>query len=82
MMSSTFAEMLRDETLRIEIGAAAVSDLAVENLGLLTADLSRAVRGSVIVRRADGSCVGANQLALDEVRLPPAVVAVPEPCAA
>jgi hypothetical protein len=31
-MSSTFSEMLRDETLRIEIGAAAVSDLAVENL--------------------------------------------------
>jgi hypothetical protein len=77
-MSSTFSEMLRDETLRIEIGAAAVSDLAVENIGLSTRRLSRAVRGSVITRRADGPGVSANQLAMDEVRLPPAVVAVPE----
>ena len=81
-MSTTFFEMLRDETLRMEIGAAATADLAVENVDLSTGTLSRAVRGSVIVRRAHGPGPGANQLEMDEVRLPAAVVPVLEPCAA
>ena len=81
-MSITFFEMLRDETLRIEIGAAAAADLAVENVELSTGDLSRAVRGSVIVRRAEGPGVSANQLTMEEVRLPAAVLPVLESCAA
>jgi hypothetical protein len=82
-MSSTFFETLRDETLRIEIGAAAASDLAVENVELSSSALSRAVRGSIIVRRA-GSCAGgtANRLAMDEVQLPARVAPVLERCAA
>src|SRR5438067_3816552 len=51
-MATTFAQTLRDETLRLEVGAPAVSDLAVENLDLSTASLTRAVRRSVIERRA------------------------------
>ncbi len=51
-MSNTFITTLRDETLRIEVGSTAASDLAVENIELSTPDLSQAVRASVIVRRA------------------------------
>ena len=51
-MATTFVEMLRDETLRIELGGTVVSGLAVENLDLSTAGLSRAVRQSAIERRA------------------------------
>jgi hypothetical protein len=81
-MSGTFFEMLRDEILRIEIGPAATADLAVENVELSTGELSRAVRGSVIVRRAAGPGLSVNQLTMDEVRLPAAVVPVLERCAA
>jgi hypothetical protein len=83
-MSSTFFETLRDETLRIEIGAAAASDLAVENVELSTSVLCRAVRSSIIVRRAGRSCAGgtANRLAMDEVQLPVPVAPVLERCAA
>jgi hypothetical protein len=81
-MSVTFFETLRDETLRIEIGAAAASGLAVENVELSTRDLSGAVRGSIIVRRADGPGLSANQLAMDEVGLPAPVLPVLEPRAA
>ncbi len=48
----TFVQTLRDETLRIEVGAPAVSGLAVENLELSTPAVSQAVRRSVIERRA------------------------------
>ena len=51
-MSSTYVEILRDETLRIEIGSAAAAGLAVENAELSTGGRSRAVRSSVIARRA------------------------------
>jgi hypothetical protein len=81
-MSSAYVEILRDETLRIEIGQAAAADLAVENVELSTGDRSRAVRTSVIVRRADAPALGANQLMMDDVRLPAAVVPVNQPCAA
>ena len=51
-MATTFAQTLRDETLRLEVGAPAVSDLAVENLDLSSPATSMAVRRTVIERRA------------------------------
>jgi hypothetical protein len=80
-MSSTYVEILRDETLRIEIGPTAAADLAVENAELSTGVRTRAVRSSVIVRRADTPGLSANQLAMDEVRLP-GVTPVLQACAA
>jgi hypothetical protein len=81
-MSSTYVEILRDETLRIEIGPAAAADLAVENAGLSTGVRTRAVRSSVIVRRADAPGLSANQLTMSDVRLPGAVMPLLQPCAA
>ena len=81
-MSSSYFELLRNETLRIEVGPAAAADLAVENLELSTGDFSRAVRSSVIIRRADVPRRSANQLKMDEVRLPAAALLVLQPCAA
>ncbi|HEY4409645.1 MAG TPA: hypothetical protein VGO87_07170 [Acidimicrobiia bacterium] len=80
-MATTFLQTLRDETLRIEVGAPVVSDLAVENLDLSTPDLSQAVRQSVIERRVTEPVVrmpGPNHLAMHDVDLP----ALPVPCAA
>ena len=74
-MATTFAQTLRDETLRLEVGSPVLSDLAVENLELSTATLSRAVRRSVIERRAAGPVVrmpGPNRLEMSEVVLPDA----------
>ena len=75
-MATTFFQTLRDETLRIEVGCPALSDLAVENLVLSTPALSRAVRQSVIERRVASPVVvrmpGPNQLAMHEVELPDA----------
>jgi hypothetical protein len=82
MMSSTYMEILRDETLRIEIGPTAAADLAVENAELSTGVRTRAVRSSVIVRRADAPGLSANQLTMGDVRLPGAVAPVLQPCAA
>ena len=81
-MSSAYVEILRDETLRIEIGPAAAADLAAENAELSTGLRTRAVRSSVIVRRADAPGLSANQLTMDDVRLPGAVAPVLQPCAA
>ena len=81
-MSSTYFELLRDETLRIEVGPAAAADLAVENVRLSTEDLSRAVRSSVLVRRADAPRLSANLLTMKDVRLPAVVPPVPQACAA
>ncbi len=81
-MSSTYFELLRDETLRIEVGPAATADLAVENVQLSTEDLSRAVRSSVLVRRADAPRLSANLLTMEDVRLPALVPPVLQPCAA
>ncbi|HEV8627184.1 MAG TPA: hypothetical protein VG034_22290 [Acidimicrobiia bacterium] len=81
-MSSTYVEILRDETMRIEIGPAAAADLAVENVELSTGVLTRAVRSSVIIRRADAPGFGANQLTMGDVRLPGAVAPVLQPYAA
>ena len=50
-MRETFFQILHDETLRTELGAAVVADLAVENLVLSSPDTSRAVRRTVIERR-------------------------------
>jgi hypothetical protein len=81
-MSSTYVEILRDETLRIEIGPAASADLAVENAELSTGVLTSAVRSSVIVRRAHAPGLSANLLTMGDVRLPGAVVPGLEPRAA
>jgi hypothetical protein len=51
-MRETFFQILNDETLRTELGAAVVADLAVENLQLSTPLTSMAVRRSIIERRA------------------------------
>ena len=72
-MATTFVEMLRDENLRIELGGTVVSGLAVENLDLSTAGLSRAVRRSAIERRGTEPVVrmpGPNRLEMYEVALP------------
>ena len=50
-MPPTFLQLLRDETLRTELGPAVVADLAVENLELTTPARSQAVRRSIIERR-------------------------------
>ena len=77
-MAMTFTQSLRDETLRLEVGAPVVSGLAVENIELSTPTLSRAVRQSVIERRADVPAVpvirmpGPNRLEMYEVALPDA----------
>ena len=75
-MAMTFVQTLRDETLRLEVGRPALSDLAVENLVLSTPALSRAVRQSVIERRVAQSAVvrmpGPNRLEMHEVVLPDA----------
>jgi hypothetical protein len=76
-MSNTFSDTLRDVTLRIEVGSAVTSDLAVENLDLSTIELSQAVRRSVIARRAGGPRRSPNFLSMTEVRFPPAVVSMP-----
>jgi hypothetical protein len=81
-MSNAYVEILRDATLRLEIGPAAAAALAVENVELQTGARSRAVRSSVIVRRADGPILSANQLTMGDVRLPDPVVPVLRPCAA
>ena len=82
MTEETFFVMLRNEALRVEIGAGAVSELAVENIGLSTRELSRAVRRSVIVRRAGGTGLSANRLRMEEVGLPETLVPTREPRAA
>lgn len=72
-MAMTFLQSLRDETLRLEVGAPVVSDLAVENIELSTPTLSRAVRQSVIERRVAEPVVrmpGPNRLEMHEVELP------------
>ena len=81
-MSTTYFELLRNETLRIEVGPEAVADLAVENVQLSTEDLSRAVRSSVLVRRAGAPRRTANLLMMADVRLPTVVPPVLQPCAA
>ena len=50
-MRSTFMQLLRDETLRAELGPAVLAGLATENLELTTPDRSAAVRCVVIVGR-------------------------------
>jgi hypothetical protein len=82
-MSSTYVEILRDETLRIEVGPAAAAALAVENAELSTGVRTRAVRSSVIVRRADApGPLCANLLTMREVGLPVALAPALQPCAA
>jgi hypothetical protein len=87
-MRKTFLQTLRDETLRIEVGQAALGGLAVENLELSTPALSRSVRRCAIERRAprhlDPASPGrtANLLAMHEVVLLPEVVPMLEYCAA
>jgi len=74
-MATTFVQILRDETLRLEVGPPVVSCPAVENLELSTPALSRAVRRSVIERRVAEPIVrmpGPNRLEMDEVHLPDA----------
>ena len=51
-MRESFFQVLHNETLRTELGAAVVADLAVENLELSTPATSMAVRRSIIERRA------------------------------
>ena len=51
-MRESFFNILHDETLRTELGAAVVADLAVENLELSSLATSMAVRRSIIERRA------------------------------
>jgi len=51
-MRETFFQILNDETLRTELGAAVVADIAVENLELSSLATSMAVRRSIIERRA------------------------------
>lgn len=76
-MATTFIQTLRDESLRLELGGPAVSDLAVENMDLSTPALSRAVRRSVIDRRAEPVAPRpfANRIEMHEVRLPEPTVA-------
>jgi len=81
-MSSTYVEILRDETLRVEVGPAAAAALAVENAELTTGVRTRAVRSSVIVRRADAAGLSANLLSMDDVRLPVAPAPELQACAA
>jgi hypothetical protein len=50
-MRSTFMQILRDETLRAELGPEVVAGLATENLELSTPDRSAAVRCVVIAGR-------------------------------
>ena len=70
-MAIGFFETLRDETLRIEVGAAVAADLAAENIELSTPDLSGAVRRSIIIRRGERQGLSANVLRMDEeVRSP------------
>jgi len=69
-MAIEFFETLRDEGLRIEVGAAVAADLATENIELSTPDLSGAVRRSIIIRRAERHGLSAQVLRMDEVRLP------------
>jgi hypothetical protein len=74
-MATTFVQTLRDETLEIEVGFPVVSQLAVENLELSNPQLSRAVRQSVIERRAEVPVVrmpGPNRLEMHDVHLPDA----------
>jgi len=75
-MAMTFVQSLRDETLRVEVGAPVLSGLAVENIELSTPTLSRAVRQSVIERRVAAPLVvrmpGPNRLEMHEVALPDA----------
>jgi hypothetical protein len=51
-MRKTFLQILRDETMRTELGAEVVADLAVENLELSTPARSAAVRRCAIERRS------------------------------
>ena len=51
-MRESFIQILQDETLRTELGAAVVADLAVENLELSSRATEQAVRRGVIERRA------------------------------
>ncbi len=51
-MRETFFQILHDETLRTELGAAVVAHLAVENLELASPATKQAVRRVVIERRA------------------------------
>ena len=81
-MSSTYVEILRDETLRVEVGPAAAAALAVENAELTTGVRTRAVRCSVIVRRADAPGLSANLLTMGDVRLPVAPPPTLQACAA
>ena len=81
-MAIGFFETLRDETLRIEVGAAVAADLAVENIELSTPALSGAVRRSIITRRGERQGLSANVLRMDEVRLPDPVSRAPEARAA
>jgi hypothetical protein len=75
-MAMTFVEILRDETLRLEVGSPVLSGLAVENLELSTPTLTRAVRRPVIQRRVIEPVVvrmpGPNRLEMHEVALPDA----------
>jgi hypothetical protein len=74
-MATTFVQTLRDETLRIEVGSPVLSQLAVENMELSSPQMSRAVRQSVIGRRADepvSRMPGPNRLEMCEVDLPDA----------
>ena len=74
-MATTFVQTLRDETLRIEVGSPALSQLAVENMELSSPQMSRAVRQSVIERLADEPVTrmpGPNRLEMFEVDLPDA----------
>jgi len=84
-MSNAYLHTLRDEVLRIEVGPAVASDLAVENLDLSTPALSRAVRLSIITRRAERPVVtglSRNRLTMYEVVLPPVRRPALESCAA
>ena len=51
-MRESFFHILNDETLRTELGAQVVADLAVENLELSNPATSQAVRRTIIERRA------------------------------
>jgi hypothetical protein len=81
-MAIGFFETLRDETLRMEVGAAVAADLAAENIELSRPDLSGAVRRSIVTRRAERHGLSANVLRMDEVRLPDPVSRTPESRAA
>jgi hypothetical protein len=51
-MRESFFQILHDETLRTELGADVVADLAVENVELSSPATSMAVRRNAIERRA------------------------------